>query len=244
MKVSRTKIKCTAVIVLYGLFFSYSVKAGVDISAKVREERKRDELVNTAVSERQKREQDILNTQIRSSKKKEELVQAVDAYMKRNAPKNKLSAEKIVDLCLKHDYDLPLLLAQGKIESCFGTCGRARRTGSVFGVGAYDNGTNAHTYRHPNDSVEPYIKLVKRKYLGENKSVDDLLRGGYKTLRGGAYASNPSYAQTIKRVREGIIFDTEIEVLYKEYKHFESNYIALLTKESMDMLFVPHLQVD
>ena len=48
-----------------------------------------------------------------------------------------LSPEKIVDVCQKNNFDLPLLLAQAHLESCFGMTNRARKTNSVWSVGSW-----------------------------------------------------------------------------------------------------------
>lgn len=142
------------------------------------------------------------------------LIAEVNNYIKQAAPKSKVSAAVIVDLCIKHDFDISLLLAQGHIESHFATAGRAKRTNSVFGVGAFDNGKNLYTYKDPNESIEPYIRLVKDKYLRYNsfddeitvreRNINELLNRNYRSKGGALYAQSPNYGSKVKGVRNKI----------------------------------------
>ena len=116
-----------------------------------------------------------------------------------------LSPEKIVDLCYEHNYDIPLLLAQGHQESCFGMTNRARRTNSVWSVGSYDNGKNVCTYANQNQSILPYINLMKKNYLSD-KTIDELLTpGGFVDTMGRRYASDKNYENKIRNLRNKII---------------------------------------
>jgi flagellum-specific peptidoglycan hydrolase FlgJ len=142
----------------------------------------------------------------------QEKVNAVNEYMATAAKNQKfdprtiqLSAEAMVDACNKNNFDLPLLMAQAHLESCFGLTSRARRTNSVFSVGSYDNGKNAATYPTQNDSIVPYITLMKNNYLG-NRSVDDLLRPGcFVNSQNMRYATDKSYENKVKSIRNRII---------------------------------------
>ena len=129
-------------------------------------------------------------------------------------PHQKNLAEIVVDLCIKHEFDITLLLAQAKVESCYGTKGRALKTKSVFGVGAYDNGVNRYYYKNVNDSIEPYIILVKRDYLC-NKTVDELLRH-YVNYDNKRYASNKRYEKIVSKVRNRIIDNSSIYNLQRD----------------------------
>ena len=96
---------------------------------------------------------------------KSKLVHIVDDYIKTNAPNSSLSGYCIVTNCEKYDLDIKFVLAQGQVESCFGTKGLATKTNSVFNVGAYDNKTYEEIngnfkYKHPDFSVEPYMQLL------------------------------------------------------------------------------------
>lgn len=116
-----------------------------------------------------------------------------------------LSPEKIVDVCDANDFDLPLLLAQAHLESCFGMTNRARKTNSVWSVGSYDNGKNACTYANQNQSILPYINLMKRDYLND-KSIDELLTpGNFVNFDGKRYASDKNYENKVKSIRNKIL---------------------------------------
>ena len=69
---------------------------------------------------------------------KSELVKVVKNYIDSVAPTSNLNGYAIVDKCEKYDLDIKFVLAQGQIESHFGTTGMAIKTNSVFNVGAYD----------------------------------------------------------------------------------------------------------
>lgn len=122
---------------------------------------------------------------------KSEIISEVSSYIETYAPNSEMSPKAIVEKCLDKDYVISLLLAQAHIESHFGTKGRAKRTNSVFGIRAYDDGTNALFYATPNDAIDHYIEVMNNYYLKDNPPLEVLKRG---LTRGNArYASDPSY---------------------------------------------------
>lgn len=140
-------------------------------------------------------------------------VQDVENYMK-FALKNqgftlnstKLKPETLVMASMKHNFDLPFLMAAAHQESCFGATPRAQRTNSVFSVGSYDNGKDVVTYDDPNDSVEDYISLINRKYIQDGMTPLDLLAPGkFVNNIGKRYASDKGYEGKIKYLRNLII---------------------------------------
>lgn len=117
----------------------------------------------------------------------------------------KLSPEKMVNVCYENDFDLPLMLAQAKVESLFGLGARCQRTNSVWSIGSYDNGKNAAVYADVNDSIEPYVRVMKDDYLN-GKSVSDILQSGkFVNKLGKRYASDKNYENTVRQVRNAII---------------------------------------
>ena len=46
------------------------------------------------------------------------LIREIDMQLDK---KSKMSSVVILDLCIKHNFDISLLLAQAKVESCYGT---------------------------------------------------------------------------------------------------------------------------
>ena len=146
------------------------------------------------------------------------LVEQVNSYIQQSAPTSALDGLVVVNNCIDYDIDICFVLAQGEIESHFGTKGLARKTNSVFNVYAFD-GKELHEinkngkYKHPDDSVEPYIELLKREYLVENKTEYDMLNK-YVNYRGNRYASAPDYEQKISSKIEKIQQTTDIEITY------------------------------
>lgn len=149
---------------------------------------------------------------------KAELVRQTNEYISSNFPKSKLTGEALVTVCLKHDFDICFALAQAEIESGFGTAGKAKRTNSPWNVGAWDGRSVqsmnklGYGYSHPDQSIEPYIELVKTKYLGTKRSIDDLMNH-YVSLSGHRYASAPNYERTLKKTYKNICMKTTLRDL-------------------------------
>ena len=130
----------------------------------------------------------------------------------------RFNPDNLVLACYKYGYDLPLLLAQLQIESRFGTTKRAQDTNSMFSVGAYDDGRDIVKYKDQDSSIVPYIKLIQKDYLLNNrKDVEDLLRN-YVNYDGKRYASNRNYEKDLKLTRDKIL---------RLYPELENNYECL-----------------
>lgn len=141
--------------------------------------------------------------------KKVEAVKEYMAYAAKNVnlnPENiQISPEEMVIACDTMNFDLPLLMAQAHMESCFGLTKRARETNSVFSIGLYDNGKNAATYPTQNASIRPYIKIVQNDYL-RDRSIEDMLSpGNFTNKNNHRYASEKNYESNINSVRNRII---------------------------------------
>ena len=145
-----------------------------------------------------------------------EKVKAVYAFMSKSTgifgkkPEDvPISAENIVKECEKTGFDIPLLLAQGHWESHFGAdpgAKRCQRTKSIFSVGLYDNGKDAVSYASFDDSVPAYIRLMQKNYLGDNKTVGDLLSpGGFVNQSNKRYASSKTYESNLAKTRNSIL---------------------------------------
>ena len=125
------------------------------------------------------------------------LVTSIDNYIQEIGPGSCLNGITILEKCEEHNVDIAFVLAQGQIESAFGTTGMAARTNSVFNVYAFDGMTVAQmidkgkTFKHPDESVEPYLKLLRRRYLLD-KTEQDLLHN-YVDCDGKRYASDKTY---------------------------------------------------
>jgi len=119
----------------------------------------------------------------------------------------KLTPEAIVTACEQNDFSIPFTIAIANLESCFGQTPRAKRTNSVFSVGSYDNGKDVCTYSNPDESIVPFIKLIKKDYLqnGEKELSDLLVPNQFVNKNGLRYAKNPKYEGQIKSIMNRII---------------------------------------
>lgn len=153
---------------------------------------------------------------------KTQLINEVDTYINTIAPSSKLDGEIVVDKCCEYNVDIAFVLAQGQIESHFGTTGTARKTNSVFNVGAYDGYSaskqraNGFGFSHPNESVEPYLILLTNNYLVNGKTINDLMVS-YINYLGMRYASDTRYEYMLRSVYNKINSKTNINSLYNEY---------------------------
>jgi hypothetical protein len=141
----------------------------------------------------------------------------VENYIKDNSFGSKLKATKLIEECYTQKFDIILALSQGQVESNFGTKGIATRTGSVFNVGTFDDGTILYRYKDPNSSIAPYVHLVKNRYMADVKTSWDLLQPKsfihyYKKRR---YASHKRYEFMVRGVYEKIVSETPIDSLWK-----------------------------
>lgn len=150
------------------------------------------------------------------------LVEQVNSYIQQIAPTSALDGLVVVNNCIDYDIDICFVLAQGEIESHFGTKGLARKTNSVFNVYAYDNKefneiNKNGKYKHPDDSVEPYLNLLKNEYLVNNKTEYDMLKK-YVNYCGNRYASAPDYEQKLSDKITKIHQNTNIDSTYQMLK--------------------------
>ena len=130
---------------------------------------------------------------------KAELVSVTQCYIDSVAPNSGLRALVLVENCEKYGIPITFTLAQGEIESHFGTTGLAFRTNSVWNVGAFDNYNYSdiqHKFSNPNDSVVPYLKLLATNYL-PNKTIEDLLEN-FIDINGNRYASDTLYESKLQ----------------------------------------------
>jgi flagellum-specific peptidoglycan hydrolase FlgJ len=182
----------------------------------------------------------------------EKLITEVDLYMKSIAPTEKLNAALLVELCGKYQIDITLVIAQAILESHIGTKGRAVQTNSVWNVGTYDNGVIHYTYSHPNESIEPYLKLIKERYLIKITAQGDTLQRevknliadrGYVNYEGKRYATNPTYENTLRYWLIRVQMDSNIK-LYQDIKAMPDEDILgffVPREEAVDTAFLANL---
>lgn len=152
-----------------------------------------------------------------------DLVNAVDEYIQSVSNHSSLNGISVVNACLKHDIDICFVLAQGEVESHFGTKGMARKTNSVWNVLAYDGKSfeqipKAGKYKTPDESIEPYMNLLQKRYL-HNKTENDLLIK-FVDKSGHRYASNQNYEATLCKTVKNIKEKTPIDTLMQTVKQY------------------------
>jgi flagellum-specific peptidoglycan hydrolase FlgJ len=157
---------------------------------------------------------DLVNTEMKQDTNFNQKVEAVKNYMA-TAAKNQgfnpediqLTPEEMINACNETGFDLPLLMAQAHLESCFGLTKRAQKTNSVFSVGCWDNGQNKKTYSTQNSSIRPYIQLLQNNYLQQGKkTLDDILKpNGFVNHQGNRYASDTKYESKLNSIRNRIL---------------------------------------
>lgn len=161
--------------------------------------------------------------QIQLNETKQELISEVDKYIKRVAPRSRMTGKNLVERCDEYGVDIRLALVQGHMESHFATAGTAARTNSAFNVGAFDGHSaktqirNGYGFSHPDQSVEPYLKLLKKRYLVNGKTEQDLLRN-FVSGGGHRYASYRGY-ETALRSQWKAIDKTKLTKVYIDYKN-------------------------
>jgi flagellum-specific peptidoglycan hydrolase FlgJ len=142
----------------------------------------------------------------------ERLVKDVKAYITKMAPTSKLSAETLVTLCQEYNMDITFVLSQALVESHFGTKGMAAQTNSVFNVGTWDGKKVMCRYKTQNESIEPFLELLKNDYLAKRTLKQLLYDGGYVNHNGHRYASSPYYERNLRTAMVNIGMETSIKM--------------------------------
>lgn len=161
--------------------------------------------------------------ELKFSGTKSDLVDEVQNYIDSIAPYSNLRAFELVENCEKYNVDIKFALAQGEIESHFGTKGMASKTNSVWNVGAFDGYDLMHIktkYNNPNLSIEPYLILLNKKYL-INKIELDLL-DKYESVDGYRYATDKFYEEKLKNKYNYILNKTKIDSLQNKLKYYKN----------------------
>jgi flagellum-specific peptidoglycan hydrolase FlgJ len=182
----------------------------------------------------------------------EKLITEVDLYMKSVAPTEKLDARLLVQLCSQYEMDLSFVIAQAILESHIGTKGRAIRTNSVWNVGTYDSGITHYTYHSPNESIEPYLKLLKNRYMVKINARGDTLQRGIKNLiadngfvnsEGKRFATSLTYESFLRYWLLQVQMNSKIK-LYQDIKSMPDEDILgffVSRKEPIDSILMAKL---
>ena len=144
---------------------------------------------------------------------KAELIDEVQNYISSVAPTSNLRGYALVEECEKYGIDICFALAQGEIESHFGTKGLGAKINNVWNVGVFDGKTlseihNIYKNQNPNESIRPYLELLSTNYL-VNKLEADLLEN-FVDVNGKRYATYPKYEEALRSKYNYIIENTKI----------------------------------
>lgn len=165
------------------------------------------------------------NIELKYQNAKSLIIDEVDKYIREVAPTSTLNAITLFNLCEEYDIDIKFVLAQGHIESHFGTKGMARKTNSVFNVFAFD-GQEYHKisrkgkYDHPDHSIAPYLKLLYNDYIVDDKTEYDLM-DKFINKDGNRYASDPLYESKLRKKFEYISENTNLDKLLSNYNMYK-----------------------
>lgn len=157
---------------------------------------------------------------------KEELVEEVEKYINSVAPNSSINAITLVDKCDEYGVDIIFVLAQAQKESHFGTIGLAAKTNSVFNVFAFDNYTEedmktlGKTYKHPDHSIEPYLKLLTTRYFVNGKTEKDMF-DQFVDINGLRYASYEGYERDMRLLYNKIDSTTNLSEKIDKYNKFK-----------------------
>ena len=148
---------------------------------------------------------------------KNKLIEETENYIFRRFPRaNKKVPISIVENGLEHDIDIMFMMAQTKVETCFGTAGAGRETSrrSLFGVAN-------RRYASYEKAIDDYIAILKKSYLTKGRTEKHLMNK-YTTTRGGRYASDPKYEISLRAAYSEINKMTNIKKLQNEYLKYKN----------------------
>jgi len=169
-----------------------------------------------------------------------QLIYEVDSFIKKSAPKCKLTADFLVKKCLEYNIDISFVIAQGILESNLGTKGLAVKTNSVWNVGTFDDGQIKYTYKTANESLEPYLILLKEKYLIRLTADGDTISRdlyhlthdrGYVNLNGKRYATAIGYEASLRKILVSVNLQTSISMYQSLIKLSDDKILAFFAPE-------------
>ena len=164
-------------------------------------------------------------TELKYWSSKDSLVTAIDNYIITTAPESTVDGLFLLNKCQEYNVDLVFVLAQATLESNFGTTGMAKKTNSVFNIGAYD-GKSIHAisskykYENPNLSIDPYLTLLNDSYL-DGKSEEELLNN-FVNKHGKRYASYKNYEKELQIIIKKIEDNTDIVKAYSRFLKYQN----------------------
>ena len=161
------------------------------------------------------------NLELDYYRSKDVLVDVIDSYIKEVAPSSIMNGIAFVNKCDEYNMNLFFVMAQAQVESAFATKGLGQKMNSAFNVKAYDGKGSKYMdkYHHPDESIEPYIVLIKNDYMGDSKTEMDLM-DNYVNFEGKRYATNPDYEAMMLSTYKKLI--DRYDKVYDEYLKYKT----------------------
>lgn len=181
----------------------------------------------SAIDSTSNKESTVDSTKIKMDSVKVNIIAEIDSYMYHVAPDTEVCSTTLFELCDNYNVDVRFAMAQAQVESHYATKGTAKKTKSVFNVGAYDGHSarrqirNGFGYADPNDSIEPYLVLITTDYLVNGKTIKDLMCN-YVNKYNMRYASDRRYERTLRNVYNRINKNTDLDILIAEYNKYKA----------------------
>ena len=181
----------------------------------------------SAVDRASNKEIHVDSTKVKMDSVKVNIIAEIDNYMYCVAPGTEVCGATLFELCDNYNVDVRFAMAQAQVESHYATKGTAKKTKSVFNVGAYDGHSarrqirNGFGYVDPNDSIEPYLILITTDYLVNGKTINDLMCN-YVNKYNMRYASDRRYERTLRNVYNRINKNTDLDILIAEYNKYKA----------------------
>lgn len=154
-----------------------------------------------------------------------EIQSYIEKYSDGNSP---ITAQDVIDVSAKYGVPIEFILAQGRLESNFGTKGRGARTKNIYNVGNYTSGDTMRkdsaeqkaVSREMTDWVgglEAYARLLQQDYMPEDGNWNRLLENEFVNKDGNRYATDDKYEGKLKDIISGIYkLNTEKSVSSQE----------------------------
>ena len=159
----------------------------------------------------------ITKKEILQANLKHDLTKEVSMYILDNSKHTDLSfvrkiSKHIVNRALDNHIDICFILAQGHLETGFGSYGIGKSKKSIFGV-----------YKHYNSYIECidyYIYLLRSSYL-VNKTEKQLMNN-YVNKNGYRYAGDKKYELKLKNFYSKVNKSTSISELQSKYTYLNA----------------------
>ena len=128
--------------------------------------------------------------------------------------KSPITAQDVMDVSAKYGVPVEFILAQGRLESNFGTKGRGARTNNIYNVGNVTAGDSmakdsTEQKKYSKDmgdwinGLESYADLMARKYRPSDGDWNKLLEE-FVNNDGNRYATDPNYEKTLSSIISSI----------------------------------------